>query len=127
MSNFCYLKATIYLKDGDFSDISASTVFYAVYHCLLAIALKFGYESRNQECTFALINALIEDKKIDMDKEILHKVSSFDTEEIKDMTTVEVREQYQYGTNLSLKDNLYKEQLQLAKEIISKAKLIIEK
>ena len=35
-----YLKATDYLKKGDFSDISASTVFYSIYHCLLAIALK---------------------------------------------------------------------------------------
>ena len=32
-----YLKATEYLKKGDFSDISASTVFYSMYHCLLAI------------------------------------------------------------------------------------------
>ena len=44
-----YLKATIYLKEGEFSDISASTMFYSMYHCLLSIAIKFGYESRNQE------------------------------------------------------------------------------
>lgn len=62
-----YLKATEYLKKGDFSDISTSTVFYSMYHCLLAIAVKFGYESRNQECTFALIYSLIEDKKIDFE------------------------------------------------------------
>ncbi|MBI2045535.1 hypothetical protein HYT23_05755, partial [Candidatus Pacearchaeota archaeon] len=56
-----YLRATDYLKRGNFSDISASTVFYSMYHCLLAIAVKFGYESGNQECTFALIHNLIED------------------------------------------------------------------
>ena len=50
-----YLKATEYLKKGGFSDISASTVFYAMYHSLLAISASRGYESRNQECTFALI------------------------------------------------------------------------
>ena len=66
-----YLSATLYLKKGNFSDISASTIFYAIYHCLLAIAIKFGYESRNQESTFALINSLIEDKKINFDKELL--------------------------------------------------------
>src|SRR3989338_4014102 len=54
-----YLKATDYLKKGNFSDISASTMFYSMYHCLLAIALKFGYESRNQECTFALMHNLV--------------------------------------------------------------------
>tara|TARA_Y100000310_G_scaffold266197_1_gene277607 strand:- start:463 stop:972 length:510 start_codon:yes stop_codon:yes gene_type:complete len=121
-----YLKATIYLKEGNFSDISASTVFYAMYHCLLAITAKFGYESRNQECTLALINGLIEDGKIDLEKALLDKISSLDEEESKEQTTIEVREQYQYGTSLSLKDNLYEEQLELAKKIISKTKLIIE-
>src|SRR3989338_5123253 len=89
-----YLKATDYLKK-DFSDISASTIFYSMYHCLLAIAVKFGYESRNQECTFALIHSLIEDGKIDFDKNLLEKISSFETEETKEQTTVEVREKYQ--------------------------------
>ena len=121
-----YLKATIYLKDGNYSDISASTVFYAMYQCLLAIAAKFGYESRNQECTFALINSLIEDGKIDFDKNLLEKISSFETEETEEQTTVEVREQYQYGTSLTLKDDLYNEQLELAKKVIAKTKLIIE-
>lgn len=121
-----YLKATIYLKEGNFSDISASTVFYAMYHCLLAIAAKFGYESRNQECTFSLINSLIEDERIDLDRDLLDKISTLDVEKSKEQTTIEVREQYQYGTSLSLKDNLYDEQLELAKNIIAKTKLIIE-
>ena len=121
-----YLEATIYLKEGNFADISASTVFYAMYHCLLAIAAKFGYESRNQECTFALINSLIEDKKIDFDKKLLDKISSFDDEKSKEQTTVKVREQYQYGTRLSLTDNLYDEQLDLAKKIIEKTKELVE-
>ena len=120
-----YLSATIYLKNGNFSDISASTVFYAMYHCLLAIAVKFGYESRNQECTFALINSLIEDKMIDFDKELLDKISPLD-EESKEQTTVKVREQYQYGTSLSLNENLYDKELLLAKKIIAKAKEIVE-
>ena len=120
-----YLSATLYLKKGNFSDISASTIFYAAYHCLLAIAAKFGYESRNQECTFALINSLIEDKKINFDKELLHKISSLDVKD-KEQTTIEIREQYQYGTNLTLKDDLYNELLELAKKIIARTKEIIE-
>ena len=118
-----YLSATVYLKKGNFSDISASTVFYAMYHCLLAIAAKYGYESRNQECTFALINSLIEDE-LDFDKKLLDKISPLD--ESKGQTTVKVREQYQYGTSLALKDDLYDEQLELAKKIVSKTKEIIE-
>ena len=120
-----YLKATGYLKKGNFSDISASTVFYSMYHCLLAIALKFGYESRNQECTFALIYYLIEERKINFDKNLLNKIASLNIEE-GEKTSVEIREQYQYGTNLSLKDNLYEELFELARNIISKTKEIIE-
>ena len=61
-----YLKATEYLKKGDFSDISASTVFYSMYHCLLAIAEKFGYESRNQDCTFHLIHSLLKMARLNL-------------------------------------------------------------
>ncbi|MBS3090271.1 hypothetical protein J4433_00695 [Candidatus Pacearchaeota archaeon] len=121
-----YLMATDYLKKGNFSDISVSTVFYSMYHCLLAIAAKFGYESGNQECTFALIHSLIEDSKIDFEKELLDRIASLDIEKSREKTSVEIREQYQYGTSLSIKDNLYKELFELAKEIISKTKTIIE-
>lgn len=121
-----YLNATDYLKKGNFSDISASTVFYAMYHCLLALSAKFGYESRNQECTFALIYSLIEEDKIDFDKHLLDKIASLDVKS-EERTTIEIREQYQYGTSLSLKDNLYKELFELAKEVILKTKEIIER
>lgn len=121
-----YLKATEYLKEGNFSDISASTVFYSMYHCLLAIAAKFGYESRNQECAFALIYSLIEDNKIDFEEELLNKISSLNVKETDEKTSTKVREEYQYGTKLSIKDDLYKELFELAKEVISKAKMVIE-
>ena len=121
-----YLKATDYLRKGDFSDISASTVFYSMYHCLLAIALKFGYESRNQECTFALIHYLIEEREINLDINLLNKIASLNIKE-GEKTGVEIREQYQYGTSLSIKYNLYKELFELAKNIILKTKEIIEK
>lgn len=74
-----YLKATEYLKK-DFSDISASTVFYSMYSRLLAIITKLGYESGNQECTFALVLNSIEEGKISFSKELLEKISSLDEE-----------------------------------------------
>src|SRR3989344_4239133 len=117
-----YLKATDYLRKWDFSDISASTVFYSMYHCLLAIALKFGYESRNQEFTFALIHYLIEEREINLDINLLNKIASLNIKE-GEKTGVEIREQYQYGTSLSIKDNLYKELFELAKNIILKSSL----
>jgi|SRR3989338_2861662 len=49
------LKAVFSFSKTGFSDWAVSASFYSIYHCFLAIALKFGYESRNQECTIALI------------------------------------------------------------------------
>ena len=121
-----YLKATDYLEKGNFSDISASTVFYSMYHCLLAIAAKFGYESRNQECTFALISNLIEGGKINFEQSLLDKIFRFEPQE-DTQTSIEIREQYQYGTNLSIKDDtVYSSLFSLAQEVLSKAKVVIE-
>jgi uncharacterized protein (UPF0332 family) len=122
-----YLQATDYLKKGGFSDISASTIFYSMYHCLLAIAKKFGFESRNQECTFALMFNLIEENKITLKKELLEKIASLNVEDSLENTSIEIREQYQYGTQLSLNDNLYNELVKLAKEVLLQAKEEIEK
>ncbi len=97
-----------------------------MYQCLLAIAIKYGYESRNQECTFALINSLIEENKIDLEKEILDKIYSINTED-KENTIVGIREHYQYGVEIKLKESLYKEITNLAKEIIIKTKEIMQK
>lgn len=121
-----YLKASEHLKKGNFSDISASTIFYSMYHCLLAISAKEGYESRNQECTFALISSLIEENKIFFDKEMLDKIASFDVEKTAELTSIKIREQYQYGTSLSLQDNIYNEIFLLAQQVLDKTKTIIE-
>jgi len=122
-----YIKATHTLKKTGFSDISASTIFYSMYHCFLAIGLKFGYESGNQECTFALMQSLSKEKKIDLKRELLEKVATLDPnkEKVK-KTSVKIREQLQYGTSLSLDDDIYKELLFLAQEVISKTKEIVE-
>jgi len=106
-----YLKATEYLKNGNFSDISASTVFYSMYHCLLAIAAKQGYESEG---------------KMDFKEAMLDRITSLNVKETDKKTTTEIREQYQYGTELTIKDDIYKELIELAKEVISITKVIIE-
>ena len=95
-----------------------------MYHCLLAIAEKFGYESRNQDCTFQLIRSLIEDGRIRFEEKLLNKIASLEVKKVDEKTSTEIREQYQYGTELSMKDNTYKELLQLAKEVIIKTKEI---
>ena len=70
---------------------------------------------------------LIEEKKIDLEKELIDKVTTLDVQkEEEKSTSVEIREKYQYGTSLSIKENLYQELLSIAKKVLSKAKTIVE-
>ncbi|MBI2143127.1 hypothetical protein HYU20_02190 [Candidatus Woesearchaeota archaeon] len=70
-----------------------------MYHCCLAILAKFGYESRNQDCTFAAVEVLIEEKKISLPIEKLRRISLPDRSETLDTDEViELREDAQYGT-----------------------------
>ncbi len=120
------LRAGIEFAKIGFSDWSASAFFYSMYQSFLAIVAKFGYESGNQECTFALMHSLVEDKKIGFDKSLLEKVASLDIQDKIETTSVKVREKYQYGTELSIADNLYEELLNLARNILSETKEIVE-
>jgi len=112
-----YLKATDYLKKGQYSDISATTIFFSLYHSLLAIAAKFGYESRNQECTFALIHYLIEEGKIEFDNSLLNKIAALEPKSDEE-TSVDIRERFQYGTEFKMDEELYNNMVNLAKEVI---------
>jgi len=122
------LKVTLYLQRGGFTDWCSSSLFYVIYHCFLAILAKFGYETRNQECTFALIASLIEDKKITISQEDLEKVSILNITETQESpeTVVSIREDYQYSTKVSLENKEYQELLQLAKRILDKTKETLE-
>ena len=122
------LKATLYLQRGGYTDWCSSSLFYVIYHCFLAILSKFGYETRNQECTFALIAGLIEDKKITINQEDLEKVSTLNIIETQDSpeTAVSIREEHQYSTKVSLENKEYQELLQLAKRILDKTKETLE-
>jgi len=119
-----YLDATEHNKKGGFTDICASTLFYAIYQSLLAIAQRFGYESRNQECTFTLMYVLAEEGKISLERAELEKVASLRPENKE--TSVKIRERMQYGTELELNVNTLSWLEALAKEIVDKAKEIVE-
>ena len=122
------LKATLYLHKGGFTDWCSNTLFYTIYHCFLSVIAKFGFESRNQECTFALINNLIEEGKINYDKKDINKISLLDVEEKHHLekTAVNIREEYQYTTKLSLEDQTFKELLELSRRVLDSTKTIIE-
>lgn len=74
-------KAVVIFEQSGFSDWSVSAVFYTIYHCFLGIITKFGYESKNQECTIALVEYLKEQKKINISDDIIDALKYVDKEE----------------------------------------------
>ena len=98
------LKAMAVFKEQGFSDWSASAGFYSLYHLLLAILSKKGYESRNQSCTFALIEEMIGKGELAITQEDLKEI--FDKEVTIDIEhsskILDLREKYQYSTKTRL-------------------------
>lgn len=93
-------------KEIGFSDWSMAAGFYSIYHCFLAIAAKFGYESRNQTCTIALIEWLKEENKIDVDAKFIETLKEADIEELQEGKIIEMREDYTYGIEISVKEEV---------------------
>ena len=120
------LKAAIYFEKGGFSDWSASAFFYCVYHCFLAILRKFGYESRNQECTIAMIEMLKEEGKIDIDEKFIDTLKITNIEEVQESNVIKLRENFQYGVDLEFKEKQeFNKLVDLCKEVIYKTRDII--
>jgi uncharacterized protein (UPF0332 family) len=120
-------KAALSFEKTGFSDWSVSAAFYTIYHCLLAIIIKFGYESRNQECTIALTESLKEEGKISLSQEILEAVKAIDTEERHETNVISLRENFQYGTATSIEDKKLEELKNLCRKAIDETKKIIYK
>lgn len=120
------LLAISYFNKGGFSDWSMSAVFYCIYHCFLAIIEKFGYESRNQECTIALIRYLREQQKINLDEKFILSLESYDDKERHETSIIEKREECTYGTSVSDEDKFEIEIAEkLCKECLNKTKDIV--
>ena len=95
--------------------------FYAIYHCFLAILAKYGYQSRNQACTITILLTLINDKKLNMDKDRVTQFDTLDVEkDIASPTTPKTiranREVSTYGVETSID----LQQLKNIKELILK-------
>src|SRR3989338_1674094 len=98
------LKAISRFDEIGFSDWSVAAGFYSIYHCFLAIAYRFGYESRNQTCTIALIEWLKEQGKIDIDEKFIDMLKHADIEGIQGNKIIDMREEYTYGAEISIED-----------------------
>jgi uncharacterized protein (UPF0332 family) len=111
------------LEKLNYHDWELNVGFYSIYHCFLAILSKFGYESRNQSCTISVILKLIEEKKIDLNPDLILQFDTLDTESGITNPTIRLnREQSTYGveTSIDLKqlENIKKLAITIQKETI---------
>ena len=120
------LNAISRFKEIGFSDWSIAAGFYSIYHCFLAIAVKFGYESRNQTCTIALMELLKEENKINIDAKFIDMLKSADIEEMQENKVIEMREDYTYGVEISVdNETKIKDLVKACKELVDIAKDIV--
>ena len=118
---------TAFQKIG-FSDWSASAAFYCLYHCLLALIAKEGFESRNQSCTFAYVESMIDNKKVSLTKEELKEI--FDSDVAEDLghskMILDIRENMQYSIKTALEDKEFIELKERTKKLFDKIRKDIE-
>src|SRR3989338_5299444 len=91
------------LEKSEKYDWALNVGFYAIYHCFLGILSKYGYASQNQSCTITVLLTLIEDKKLNLDKNIVLQFDSLDIEEnLVNPTVRQERELSTYGVETSI-------------------------
>ncbi len=106
-----------------FGDWVVSQCYYTMYHSLLAILFKKGYESRNHECTINAVDYLIETKEIIFDKEDISYIRTAEQMTPKDAKSL--REEFQYGTKTKVNEILLNELLKKSKEIVEKVEILL--
>jgi len=112
-----------------YSDWSASAAFYSLYHLLLAILAKRGFESRNQSCTFALIEDMIDSGDLDITKEELKEIFDKDvTENLEHSNKIlDFRETMQYSYKTFLEKGEFEILNQRTKVLFNKLMMEAEK
>lgn len=119
------LQAAIQFSKIGYSDWSPSAFFYSLYHCFQAIIVNSGYETRNQECTIALIESLKEEGKIEIDDKFISTLK-VQIEDEHDKSLIEIREDFQYGTQLEYPQSVeFRRFHELCQELIDKTKNIV--
>src|SRR3989338_782274 len=121
------LQAMAIFKEKGYSDWSVSAGFYALYHLLLAILVKEGYESRNQSCTFAVIEKFIEEGKWSIIVEELKDIYDTDIDLGHSDTLLDLRERYQYLTKTEMGEQEFNALKARVKYLFDKLRNDIEK
>ncbi|MFH1276349.1 MAG: hypothetical protein ABIH82_04525 [Candidatus Woesearchaeota archaeon] len=98
-------------------DWALNVGFYAIYHCFLGILWKYGYHSKNQSCTITVLLKLIENKKLNLDKDLVSRFDTLDVEE--NLTNPTVRQEREIST-YGVETSIDLKQLKKIKELILK-------
>ena len=117
------LRAADYNIKGGFSDWGVSQSYYAMYHALLAVLFKLGYESKNHECTINAVEYFIEERKIRLDLKDIAFIRT--TEQMTSKDAKSLREEFQYGTETSVNEKLLRELLEHAKSVVEKVEIAL--
>mgnify|MGYP001569035516 FL=1 len=117
------LKAADYNMQGGFDDWAVSQAYYAMYHSLLAILFRKGFESKNHECTINVIEYLIEMKQIDFGREDLMFIRA--TEQMTGKDAKSLREEFQYGTETKVNKMILQNLIHKSKEIVEKVEVLL--
>lgn len=117
------LLAADYNIKGKFADWAVSQCYYAMYHGLLAILFKFGYESKNHECTIRAVEYLIGIKKVNLDISDIIFIRT--AEQMKMQDAKSLREEFQYGTKTDVNEEILNILIKRAKDIVEKIEIII--
>ena len=96
-----------------------------MYHSLLAVLFKVGYESKNHECTINVVEYLIEEGKLDLDLTDIAFIRT--TEQMTSKDAKSLREEFQYGTKTSVNKELLDELLKNAKLVVENIELALNK
>jgi len=117
------LLAADYNIKGGFSDWGVSQSYYSMYHALLAVLFRLGYESKNHECTINAVEYLIEKVAINLDFKDIAFIRT--TEQMTSKDAKSLREEFQYGTETTVNDWLLKELLENAKRVVEKIEIAL--
>lgn len=112
-----------YLYKGNKTDWVASAAFYAMYHSLLAILYKSGYESRNQECTINAIEYFVQLEILKIDKDYIKMIRSLQGTED---DAKKVREDMQYGSKTQMEKDKCGIIMNNAKKFVEKIRSVLE-
>ena len=118
------LEAVEYNIKGGFSDWAVSAAFYAMYHSLLTVLYKLGYESRNQECTINTVDYFIRTRKIKLDLKYITMIRRAD--ELMGSDAKALREEFQYGTEIEVDDEILENMRNNAKEFVEAVRIVFE-